>query len=313
MPDLISTGRIKQPTQYTPPQATTDRIATVSSPAAATAPAQSPMTTVVTTSKGKQYTLDSNMTSWIQNRYKQSWAGSYGYDDADQQAYREGRMSAKVASSYKKNSVVDRQLAELGLPSEKNLEKYMKEYEEWHTGGIDQVFGNNVSPSAWTKMKDLYKQDWKYEDTADDQKRKAQGLMPSALEAKYTDTEIDDQLRAGGLPSLAEFDKYASKYNNYQGIDTLYRNAAGAYTATRLMQDVDGNYIQNDNKAYTVLDENTGLSQTMTGKQWYAKAFYDELGREDANGNKVYGSIIPLMKKSAYAATDDEYVDPTKN
>ena len=36
----------------------------------------------VTTTSGKQYTLDNNQVDWIQSRYKQDGASTYGWDDA---------------------------------------------------------------------------------------------------------------------------------------------------------------------------------------------------------------------------------------
>lgn len=269
------------------------------------APTQDAYQMTITTKSGKQYSLDRNTVDWIQNRYQNDWAGSYGYDDADQAAMRSGQMSAAVRKTYGKSNL-DRQLMERGLPSEKNLEKYIGAYQSWHTGGINDVFGDSVSPSQWTKMKDFYKQDWKYEDTAEDQERKRRGLMPAELEKNYGDTEIDDQLKAGGLPSMKDFNKYLGLYSNYSGVDALYANAAGKYTATRLMRDDStGEYIQNDNKRYTVNGE------TRTGKEWYAKAFYDELGRTNEDGSLVYGDIMPLLKSSK--VEDEEYIDPTKS
>ena len=91
--------------------------------------------------------------------------------------------------------------------------------------------------------------------------------MHSKLASKYTDTEIDDELRAAGLPPVAEMGKYIGRYNNYSAIDNLYRNAAWQQTALQFKPDDNGNLIKNDNNRYTV----DGL--TMTGKDWYAKAF----------------------------------------
>lgn len=254
----------------------------------------------VTTTSGKQYSLDGNQVNWIKSRYKQDGADTYGWDDADQYAKQTGQLSAKMRSTYK-NSNVDRQLAEMGLPSEKNLEKYIADYQNWHTGGIGDYFGKDVPQDFYTKTKDMFKGDWQYDDTQEDQLRKNSGQMPSKLAAKYTDTEIDDELRAAGLPPVAEIGKYIGRYNNYSTIDNLYKNAAVAWANLGLSQDDNGQYIQNDNKLYTV----NGL--TRKGKDLYADAFYDEMGRKDANGNDVYGSIYGLFKNNHLEEDPDDY------
>jgi len=256
-------------------------------------------TATLTTSSGKQYTLDRNQFDWIRNRYRNDWADTYGYDEADQRAKAAGQMSAKVYSSYNKKSALDNELRNLGLPSEKNLDKYLGQYAKWHTGGIADVFGDSVSPAAWTKMKELYKQDWTYDTTAEDQARKARGLMPSALEAKYDDTEIDDQLKASGLPSMKEASKYFGQYNNYVGIDSLYKNVARDWTNLRLQG------IKNDGKEYP----NEDGTVAKTGAEWYADAFFDELMRQE-NGKDVYGEIKPLFKNRASTSSE---VDPSKD
>lgn len=254
----------------------------------------------VTTTSGKQYSLDGNQVDWIKSRYKQDGADTYGWDDADQYAKQTGQLSAKMRSTYK-NSNVDRQLAEMGLPSEKNLEKYIADYNNWHTGGISDYFGKDTPQDFYTKTKDMFKGDWQYDDTQEDQLRKSSGQMPSKLAAKYTDTEIDDELRAAGLPPVAEMGKYIGRYNNYSAIDNLYKNAAVAWANLGLSQDDNGQYIQNDNNLYTV----NGL--TRKGKDLYADAFYDEMGRKDANGNDVYGSIYGLFKNNHLEEDPDDY------
>ena len=250
---------------------------------------------IVTTTSGKQYSLGRDEMNWIQNRYKQDGANTYGLDVADQQAKANGQLSAKMLSTYG-NSNVDRQLADMGLPSEKNLESYMAAYQQWHTGGMDQYFGQaNLPEDYWTKAKGWYQADMQnaYENTTEDQQRKANGLMPSKWESKYTDTEIDDQLRARGLPPLSEFQTYANRYNNYSGIETLYANAAGRQTQLKV------NGILNDDKAYK--DPETG--EEKLGKEFYIDAFYDELERTDDAGNYVYGNIMDKFKDSPKATT----------
>lgn len=262
------------------------------------APTQDAYQMTITTKSGKQYSLDRNTVDWIQNRYQNDWAGSYGYDDADQAAMRAGQMSAAVRKTYGKSNL-DRQLMERGLPSEKNLEKYIGAYQSWHTGGINDVFGDSVSPSQWTKMKDFYKQDWKYEDTAEDQERKRRGLMPAELEKNYGDTEIDDQLKASGLPSLKDIEKYNGQYWNYKGIDTLYSNVAREWTNLRLRG------IKNDGNEYLSDDK---LTEKL-GSQWYADAFFNELNRKNEKGEDIYGSIKGLFKNRTTVPDVDQSKD----
>lgn len=247
---------------------------------------------------GKTYALTNKQYDWITSRYKNDWAGSYGHDLEDQRAQAEGRMSSSVYNSYKNNGI-DYQLRNLGLPSIKNLEKYLGYYDQWHTGGIDDVFGKNVSADAWTKVKELYKNDWKYDDTTEDKMRKKRGLMPSSLASKYTDTEIDEQLKASGLPSLGMAQKYFDRYNNYTGIDALYKNVAMDWANLRLSG------IKNDGNTYA----NEDGTVEKTGEEWYADAFFDELERKDNNGKSVYGSILPLFKPR----TTTKEADPTKD
>lgn len=250
----------------------------------------------ITTASGEQYTLDNRQFDWIQNRYKSKMADTYGYDDADQLAKRNGQLSAAALKTYK-NTNVDRQLAELGLPSEKELGKYLEDYSRWHTGGMDQVFGQmNLPKDYWTKTKGFYQADMQkaYENTAEDQQRKARGLMPSKWEEKYTDTEIDEQLRARGLPPISEFQTYAGRYNNYNGIENFYANVARNETNLRLAG------IKDDDNEYSYTDPDTGVAKSgVTGKQLYTDAFFDELNKVNDDGSFVYGAIRPLFKNSS--------------
>lgn len=244
---------------------------------------------IITGTSGKQYSLDNNTVNWVKSRYKQDMAGSYGLDDADQLAKRNGQLSASALKTYK-NSNVDRKLAELGLPSEKNLEKYLESYNQWHTGGMDQVFGQmNLPKKYWTNVKGWYQSDMQnaYENTAEDQQRKARGLMPSKWEAKYTDTEIDDQLRARGLPPISEFNTYANRYSNYQGIENFYANVAYNETNLRLAG---------------ITDDSTEQSyggKKQTGHDFYVDAFYDELEKKNDDGSYVYAPIRAMFKNGS--------------
>lgn len=245
----------------------------------------------VTTTSGKQYSLDGNQVNWIKSRYKQDGADTYGWDDADQYARQTGQLSAKMRSTYK-NSNVDRQLAEMGLPSEKNLEKYIGQYQNWHTGTVDKVY-KDVPKEQWSKISEFYKQDWVYESTAEDQARKKKGLMPTSLLSKYGDNELDESLMMRNLPSVSEMQKYAERYQNFTGIDTFYSNVAAKWTNMRLFStDDEGNHIKNDDTVYTVDGEK------VVGSDLYAAAFYDELLKKNENGERVYASITDLFQNN---------------
>ena len=259
----------------------------------------------ISTTSGKKYTVDRNQMDWIRSRYSNDMVSTYGLDDADQYARKTGQLSAKMRNTYK-NSNVDRQLAEMGLPSEKNLEKYIAEYQNWHTGGISDYFGKDTPQDFYTKTKEMFKGDWQYDDTQEDQLRKNSGQMPSKLAAKYTDTEIDDELRAAGLPPVAEMGKYIGRYNNYSAIDNLYRNAAVSWANLGMTQDKNGQYIQNDNKVYTMED-----GRQRKGKDLYAEAFYDEMRRKDKKGDYVYGNIFGMFKNNHLEDYDPDDYDGT--
>ena len=246
----------------------------------------------VTTTSGKQYSLDGNQVNWIKSRYKQDGADTYGWDDADQYAKQTGQLSAKMRSTYK-NSNVDRQLAEMGLPSEKNLEKYIADYQNWHTGTVDQRY-RDVPNEQWTKMSEFYKNKWTYEDTTEDQLRKLNGQMPKALLSKYQDNELDESLMARNLPPAAELYKYGEQYVNYQGINAFYANVAGRWTELRMNNELDenGNYLKNDDTVYKV------NGKEVTGRELFTDAFYDELLSTDDQGNYKYANILPLFKNN---------------
>ena len=247
----------------------------------------------ITTTTGKQYSIDNKQFNWIKNRYQSQMADTYGLDDADQLAKRNGQLSAAALKTYK-NSNVDRKLAELGLPSEKNIEKYLSEYQAWHTGGMDQVFGQmNLPKNYWTNVKGWYKSDMQnaYENTAEDQQRKARGLMPEKWEAKYTDTEIDDELRARGLPPISEFKTYAGRWDNYQGIENFYANVALNETNLRLAG------VKDDNTLYPYNGDE------YTGHDLYVNAFFDELDKTNEDGSYVYAPIRSMFKNSTKPTT----------
>ena len=336
------------------------------------------------TTSGTTYTLSEDQYNWVIDRYKKDQAGSYGYDDADKAAQAAGQMSAKVRSSYK-NSNVDNALMELGLPSEANLGKYLAAYDSWHTGGIKDVIVDNIPqdamdwvgtrfrgswqyaatdedqqrkaqglipsallsgysdteldddlmrnglPSAknltkylesydkwhtgkmsdvfgsaglpddyWSLTKNFFQNDFEYENTPEDQERKKQGLVPTKLLKEYEDTEIDEELLARGLPPMKRFADYADRYNQYSGIESLYANVALAQTKLKAQG------INNDNQRHDV------DGKSYSGKDLYAKAFFDELERTDEAGNYVYSGIMPLFIDN-HVVSGDEGIDPTED
>ena len=234
---------------------------------------------------------------WVGNRYRQSW--QYEDTDEDQQRKAQGLMPSAMLSRYG-DTELDEDLMQNGLPSSKDLNKYLEGYGSWHTGKMSDVFGQDLPDDYWQKTKDFYRSDWQYEDTPEDQERKKQGLMPSKLLKEYGDTEIDEELLARGLPSMKSISKYVGRYNDASSINALYANAA--FSQTRLR--ADG--IKNDNQRYTIGDE------THSGQEWYAKAFFDELERTDEAGNHVYGGIMSLFKNN-HVVPGEAGIDPTKD
>ena len=248
----------------------------------------SPDTKVAFSYGGKTYMLNDKQYDWIKSRWQNDNAGTYGYDVEDQKRKAAGQMSSAVYNSYKGG--IDEQLRDLGLPSIKKLDSYLEGYQKWHTGGMDQYFGQmNLPKNYWTNVKGWYQSDMQnaYENTAEDQQRKARGLMPSKWEAKYTDTEIDDQLRARGLPPISEFNTYANRYSNYQGIENFYANVAYNETNLRLAG---------------ITDDSTEQSyggKKQTGHDFYVDAFYDELELKNDDGSYVYAPIRAMFKNGS--------------
>ena len=115
----------------------------------------SPDTKVAFSYGGKTYMLNDQQYNWVKSRWQNDNAGTYGYDVEDQQRKAAGQMSSAVYNSYKGG--IDEQLRDLGLPSIKKLDSYLEGYQKWHTGGMDQVFGQmNLPKNYWTNVKGWY-------------------------------------------------------------------------------------------------------------------------------------------------------------
>ena len=244
-----------------------------------------PDTKVAFSYGGKTYMLNDQQYNWVKSRWQSDNADTYGYDVEDQKRKAAGQMSSAVYNSYMGG--IDDQLRDLGLPSIKKLDNYLEGYQKWHTGGMDQYFSQmNLPKNYWTNVKGWYQSDMQnaYENTAEDQQRKARGLMPSKWEAKYTDTEIDDQLRARGLPPISEFNTYRDRWNNYTGIENFYANVALNETNLRLagVKDDDTKYPYNGDE--------------YTGHDLYTMAFFDELDKKNDDGSYVYAPIRGMFK-----------------
>lgn len=81
------------------------------------------------TSDQRFYQLTPEQIDWVSKKYRSSW--EYGHDAADQQAAAYGMMPTSLYSKYSKKSEYNEWAAQVGMPGEKDLEKYLKEYDEW--------------------------------------------------------------------------------------------------------------------------------------------------------------------------------------
>lgn len=84
----------------------------------------------LTTSDRRTFRLTPEQVSWVSDRYAKSW--KYGHDDVDLEAKANGYLPPSMYSKYKTSkSQYDQWALQVGMPSEKDLEKYLKEYDEW--------------------------------------------------------------------------------------------------------------------------------------------------------------------------------------
>jgi hypothetical protein len=84
----------------------------------------------LTTSDQRIFQLSPDQIDWVQQKYKKSW--TYGHDALDAAAKESGYMPQALASKYQTDkSAYDAWAVQMGMPSEKELEKYLTEYDEW--------------------------------------------------------------------------------------------------------------------------------------------------------------------------------------
>lgn len=123
---------------------------------------------------------------------------------------------APTASTKYTNSDTDQYLASVGLPPSKELSKYRTKYREYTaTGGLNDNY-KNISKDQWSKINELWSQDWQYGLTDEDARRQQLGLAPVSFDADYDDTLLDDELKAAGLPpSKLLSGKLGERYNSW--------------------------------------------------------------------------------------------------
>ena len=83
------------------------------------------------TSDQRFYRLSQDQINWVSQKYAKSW--EYAHDQADQEAKALGFMPTSLYAKYKDKSQYDQWALQVGMPNEKELEKYLQEYDEWQT------------------------------------------------------------------------------------------------------------------------------------------------------------------------------------
>lgn len=82
------------------------------------------------TSDNRLFQLTPDQVSWVTQKYQKTW--EYGHDALDQEAKAMGALPPSLYSKYKdKKSAYDAWALQAGMPNEKDLEKYLKEYDDW--------------------------------------------------------------------------------------------------------------------------------------------------------------------------------------
>ena len=160
---------------------------------------------------GSDYTINQSQIDWIRDRYAKEAAKSYRNTPDDYTRMLSGDLPSAFENSYS-GSNLDKQLKSMNMPSSKYLAKYLGDYVNWYGDGTSYQFDDKAKGS----ISDKFKSDWTYEYTIEDQKRKAEGQMPLAIEAKYGDNRRDYELMKQGLPPEAMLTDYVGAYEKVE-------------------------------------------------------------------------------------------------
>ena len=123
------------------------------------------------------------------------------------------------------------------------------------------IYGLDLSDHAQKQIKEAYASTFANSyDYNVDQERMAKGLMPTAFDSKYQDTELDRLLYSMGLPSAADLPKAVDDYNEKTAPERQYQQVYKA--------------IGKDVRPF--LDENGELSENKVLDYLYGNVFNSE-------------------------------------
>lgn len=81
------------------------------------------------TSDGRTYSFTDDQLAFVSQRYKASW--QYQHSGEDLLAQQNGQLPPSLYSKYNDKSAYDQWAMQMGMPNEKDLEKYLTEYDEY--------------------------------------------------------------------------------------------------------------------------------------------------------------------------------------
>lgn len=81
------------------------------------------------TSDGRTYSFTDAQLAFVSQRYKASW--QYQHSGEDLLAQQQGQLPPSLYSKYSDKSAYDQWALQMGMPNEKDLEKYLTEYDEY--------------------------------------------------------------------------------------------------------------------------------------------------------------------------------------
>ena len=192
---------------------------------------------------------------------------------------------AQQAFASYTDSDFDRQAYDRGLPSLKlwsSMESYAAD------GGVQEKYGH-LQDEDWQVIKGLWTKDWQYGLSTEDAIRQLNGQAPVEYDSMYTDTLLDDELKAAGLPPAKLLNgKLAEKYSDYL-------NQYGEHVA--FSQTRDDFYNDVADKLYRA--ELTGVKR---GSEDWNKIFFDTLSSDKYAGLWDYYKA-PAAEAAAPAST----------
>lgn len=250
---------------------------------------------------GNTYILNQDQVDWVKNRYKQTAAGNYGDDVEDAIRASVGKLPVSFEASYR-NTTLDKQLFEQGLPSEKYIEEYIGSYVNWYGDGQTYQFDKQAQSDISKK----FKASWEYEYTFEDQARKRQGLAPTKIAAKYGDNLRDSTLMEQGLPPEVMLSDYVAEWETTQ-YETTKKNQL-YFAATAAMMDAEkalGGYQKLDDAARLKIFNDVYVSKDYDDiRHLFQKSPEQPMASETPDELSEYDTIWAAMSKEQ--KTSDE-------